>query len=174
MRTPPLGPNKKSGPWRVGALAVGAAIILKLLDWLLGGLFSFSFGFVLILIAVGLALSAPWGFAWLAGKVPAKPPSPEPALPTEVKGESGSTYVIVQPAQPRGSGPSGPIPRWRPVGGLWGLVFTIVYDWPMFLGDALLTGFWAVAGRVKGVTNARKSGDGGADGEAQRPDQTTF
>jgi hypothetical protein len=169
MRTPPLGPNKKSGAWRVGAFAIGLGFVLKLMDWFLGDWFSFSWGFVLILIAVGLALSAPWGFAWAAGKVPATPAKPEPIVPTEVKGESGSTYVIVQPPQPKSA--AGQVPRWRPQGGLWGLVFFIVYDIPIAIGDTLLTGFWAVVGRMRGVTNARKRTD--ADGES-RPDQQTF
>lgn len=100
---------------------------------------------LLILVIAGLAISAPYGVAWMRHREPPPPPKPGP-IPAELRGgEAGATYVVVNTEQQRR--------RLRPreLSASWYALYNIFWRAPVSIGDHVLVGVWRVVNRVWGL-----------------------
>jgi len=148
-RTLQPGPWRKTPGWRAGAWLIGVILLLWFLDWLTGDLVDVGWWRPFLIVILGLLFSVPYGWAWVKGRAPL-PPAPAAIVPQAAvqTGEQGSTYVIV--------GPSGGAERrglWRrasDLGPLSWFLYTIIWRWPLMVGDAVLTMFWRGMTRVFG------------------------
>lgn len=170
------GPWKKSAAWRGGSFMLGLAALLWLLHWVTG-LGNFGVGrLTLALVVGGLTLSAPYGLAWLRDELPQPPPPTPIAVPEHVNGAAGATYVIVSPADAKRGGMSKAVkPKELSPG--WYALYTVLWRWPVLAGDALLSGIWALAGRLWGRSSTPRSTEPDMIDHPEKhpsPDRTTF
>jgi hypothetical protein len=105
-----------------------------------------------MLVLGGLAISGPYGVAWAKGRAPPPPPKPGP-IPAELRGgEAGATYVIVNTDKRRRLRPKELSPGWY-------ALYTILWRFPVMIGDYVLTGAWRVAHRIWGFNGTPRLGD---------------
>ncbi len=174
------GPWRKSAAWRGASFMLGFAILLLVVDWALGSRLEIGFGrLVTIFIVGGLTLSVPYGLAWFRGELPAPPRADAaiPITPARVEGERGHTYVIVNPAPGGGGGGMKRAVRAKELGPGWYAVYTLVWRWPVLVGDAILSGLWSLIGRVfNRQSDPRSTAPGQIDHPEKHPppDRTTF
>ena len=178
-RTLQPGPWLKSPAWRAGAFLLGFAFLLIIIDWVLGGFVDIGVGrFLFVLVVGGIALSAPFGLG--IGRRPAPPARPPDLVPqARVQGESGSTYVIVAPAEappapaPHAAGPRSRVREFSP--GWWAL-YSIFWRFPVFMGDYALVGLWRLVGHVRGTRTERpvRTLDFDRADALPQPDRDTF
>jgi hypothetical protein len=144
------GPWRKTPGWRAGSWIIGISLLLLFLDWLTGDLFDVSWWRILGLLLLGLLLSVPYGWAWVKGRAPLPPVATAALVPQAAvqTGESGNTYVLVGPAATaprRGLGRAA-----RDLGPVSWFFYTLLWRWPLLMGDALLTAFWRGMTRLFG------------------------
>jgi hypothetical protein len=148
-RTLPPGPWLKTPGWRAGAWLIGVTLMLWLVDWLTGDLVDVGWWRPLLIAILGLLFSVPYGWAWVKGRAPL-PPKPAALVPQAAvqTGEQGNTYVLVgqgaRPSRPglgRKAGELGPV-SW--------FLYTVLWRWPLMVGDAVLTAFWRGMTRIFG------------------------
>ena len=148
-RTLQPGPWLKTPGWRAGAWLIGVTLFLWFLDWLTGDLVDVGWWRPFLISILGLLFSVPYGWAWVKGRAPLPPPPavivPQAAVQT---GEQGSTYVIVGPNG--GAGRRGLGRRARDLGPVSWFLYTILWRWPLMVGDAVLTMFWRGMTRIFG------------------------
>jgi hypothetical protein len=148
-RTLQPGPWLKTPGWRAGAWLIGVTLILWFLDWLTGDLVDVGWWRPLLIFVLGLLFSVPYGWAWVKGRAPL-PPKPVAVVPQAAvqTGEQGNTYVIVGPT----GGPGRPGLRRRAgdLGPISWFLYTILWRWPLMIGDAVLTVFWRWMTRIFG------------------------
>ena len=148
-RTLQPGPWRKTPAWRAGAFLIGIVLLLWFLDWLTGDLVDVGWWKPFAVVVLGILLSVPYGWAWVKGRAPL-PPTPAALVPQAAvqTGESGSTYVLVNPA----GGPSRPglTRKTRDLGPVSWFLYTVLWRWPVMVGDAALTYFWRGMTRIFG------------------------
>lgn len=158
------GPWNKTAAWRGASFMLGFAVLLLVVDWLFGGWLEIGFSRLqLALVVGGLALSAPYGLAWLHGELPVRKSKDAPpvVLPDPIEGEHGHTYVIVNsaPAASSGGGGMKRQVRAKELGPGWYALYTVFWRWPVLAGDTILSGVWSLLGRVFGRSNGQRSSD---------------
>lgn len=137
----PFGPERKDPPWRWGSFLVGVASF-ALLAWIatLGDINLIGFWWFFSIVLGGL-LSIRSGRAWASGEV-AELVQRRTVQPTvDVRGQGGSTYVLMEPAKVKG----GPKVRPREFGPLWWALYSVTVRAPLALGDAVLTSAWRLS-----------------------------
>lgn len=156
MTSIPFGPEHKDGPWSwgswlVGIVGFGALIWLATLfaTWVIPVWWAF------LMVTLGIFMSVPSARAYAAGRRPrGKAKVIHPTV--DVRGESGSTYVILE--QGKISAPKSRV-KPREFGPLWWALYSGAIRAPVHLGDFILTLLWRMAGSVWGM-----SGGGDARG----------
>lgn len=148
-RTLQPGPWRKTPGWRAGAFLIGIVLLLWFLDWLTGDLVDVGWWKPLAVVVLGILLSVPYGWAWVKGRAPL-PPKPVALVPQAAvqTGESGSTYVLVNP--PGGPSRPGLGRKTRDLGPVAWFLYTVFWRWPVMVGDAALTLFWRGMTRIFG------------------------
>lgn len=136
----PFGPERKDPPWRWGSFLVGVAGFV-LLAWIatLGGINLIGFWWFFFIVLGGL-LSVRSGRAWVSGDVQELVHRAKVQPTVDVRGQSGSTYVLMEPAKVRG-----PTVRPREFGPLWWALYSVAVRAPVALGDAVLTTAWRLS-----------------------------
>jgi hypothetical protein len=181
-RTLRPGPWHKSPAWRGGAFLLGFALLLIILDWVLGGFLHLGIGrFLIVFVVAAIALSAPSGLG--LGKRPAPRPAPAPRdwVPqARVQGEAGATYVIVAPpdapVEPAAPVVLGPRSKVRELTPGWWALYTLFWRLPVTMGDYGLTGLWLMVQRVRGTRMERPARKLDFDDPTSlpQPDRETF
>lgn len=171
----PLGPDRKDPPWRWGSFFIGLASF-TVLAWLatVGGIDLFGWWWIVSVI-LGILFSLRFGNAWRRGDVP--PDHRREREPTvDVRGQAGSTYVLVEP--PRGGSRGGRGVRPREFGPGWWALYSIAVRAPVNLGDFVLTLAWRTFGGFRGGGTgalARELQEQNEYAESiRRPDADTF
>ncbi len=144
------GPWLKTPGWRAGSWVIGFTLLLWFLDWLTGDLVDIGWWRPLLFLFLGILFSVPYGWAWVKGRAPVPPAATAALVPQAAvqTGESGNTYVLVGPAATaprRGLGRTA-----RDLGPISWFFYTILWRWPLMMGDAILTVFWRAMTRVFG------------------------
>lgn len=141
-RSIPLGSDRKDPPWQWGAFFIGLCAIAVLV-WIttLGDVDLVTNRWWFVSLVLGLLFSMRYGMAWRRGDDLGRERRPRRHEPVvDVRGESGSTYVVVESSRPRS--------RVRPrefTPGWWAL-YSVFVRAPMALGDLVLTQVWRLAG----------------------------
>jgi hypothetical protein len=149
------GPARKTSAWRGGAFAVGAVLMLWALALITDGAISLIGlrGSILGLL-VGLALSVPYGRAWLAGRAPeARPPGDVLVPAAEVHPEGGATYIVLAEGRRR------PGVRAKELTPGWYLLYSVFWRAPTYLGDYALSGIWTAVAAATGRESAPRRPD---------------
>jgi hypothetical protein len=122
--------------------------MLWLLDWMTGDLVDVGWWRPLLFMFLGVLLSVPYGWAWVKGRAPL-PPKPAALVPqAAVQQEEGhDTYVFVGPVPETRYGLARKVGELRPIS--W-FFYTLLWRWPLLLGDTLLTAFWRGMTRLFG------------------------
>lgn len=172
--TMPLGPDRKDPPWRWGSFFIGVASFV-VLAWLatLGGINLIGWWWV-VSVVLGVLFSLRYANAWRRGDVP-----PEHRLvrqpAVDVRGQAGSTYVLVD--APRGGG-GGRGVRPREFSPGWWALYSVAVRAPVNLGDLVLTLGWRTFGGVRtgGTSALARELDDGVDyvEDLPRPDGDRF
>jgi hypothetical protein len=180
-RTLQPGPWHKTPAWRGGAFLLGFAFLLIILDWVVGSFIDIGVGrFLLVLVVGGVVLTAPQGLG--LGRKPAvsRPTPPADLVPqARVQGESGSTYVIVAPAEAPAeapAAPTGPRAKVREFTPGWYALYTVFWRFPVYMGDYALTALWRLVAHIRGTRNERpnRSLDFDRPETLPQPDRETF
>lgn len=163
------GPSHKTPAWRGGALALGAIGMLWIAELVTSGVVSLlGLGSTALLLVLGIALSIPYGRAWLSGVPPAPKPSGELAPLREVPGEPGATYIVVGDGRRRGG------VRAKELTPGWFVLYTLFWRAPMALGDYALVGLWTLLGQAMGRNGAPRRGDAQEADELPDPGRVEF
>ena len=141
----PFGPDLKDPLWRWGAWCVGLVAFFFLLwvaTW--GGVTLVWHMWSLVLLIFGVIMSFRFGRAYGRGEILARHFSKEVHPTVDVKGQPGSTYVVLEPAR-RGA-------KVRPEGfsPFWWALYSITVRAPVALGDVVLTVGWRTLGGLGG------------------------
>lgn len=141
----PFGPQVKDPLWRWGSWAVGLVAFFAL-AWVatLGGIGVFWHMWSLVLLAFGVAMSFRTGRAWQQGERVERHFAKEVHPTVDVKGQPGSTYILMEPA--RGGGRVKP----ESFSPFWWALYSIVVRAPVALGDVVLTLAWRTLGGLGG------------------------
>lgn len=136
---------------------LGFAVLALAVDWISGDLVDVGFGrLAALLILGGLTVSAPYGIGWLRGEhesVEADMPAPLERL----DGAPGATYLVLNPTDaPRAAGVSKAV-KPKELGPGWYALYTVLWRWPVIIGDALLSGLWSLAGLVWSAPGGTRS-----------------
>jgi hypothetical protein len=124
-------------------------LILWFIDWLTGDVVDVGWWRPLLLVFLGFLFSAPYGWAWVKGKAP-PPPKPVALVPQAAvqQDDGGGTYVFVGPtAAPARWGPTRKVADFGPIS--W-FLYTVLWRFPLLVGDAVLTVFWRGMTRLFG------------------------
>lgn len=151
--TIPFGPERKDPSWRWGSFLIGVAAFV-FLAWIatLGGINLFGWWWV-VAVVLGAMFSARSGLAWTQGKVQNLAAAARTVEPTvDVRGQAGSTYVVLEPARAKNS----PKVRPREFGPVWWALYSIVVRAPVALGDWVLTMAWRAGGSRNAGAAARR------------------
>jgi hypothetical protein len=163
------GPALKTPAWRGGSLALGVIGLLWIADVLTGGFVSLlGFGSTALLLLLGLALSIPYGRAWLAGDPPT-PRRPGDYVPVgEVRAEGGATLVVVTDGRRRNG------VRSRELTPGWYVLYVLFWRAPMALGDYVLCGLWTLLGAAMGRDRRPRLDDSIEPAELPEPGRIEF
>ena len=138
----PFGPDLKDPLWRWGAFLIGVDSFVALLALAtLGGIWLIGWWWFVALV-FGLLFSLRTGRAWGRGERLAVSFSRAVQPTVDVKGQAGSTYVLLEPeraskrVRPREFGPV-----------MWAL-YSVFVRAPVALGDVVLTLIWRAFGGV--------------------------
>ena len=136
----PFGPELKDPLWRWGSWLIGVVAFLGL-AWLatLGGIDLIGFYWFVALV-LGVLFSLRTGRAWQRGERPERHFAKVIQPTVDVKGQAGSTYVLMEPAR------SSKKVKPREFGPLWWTLYSIVVRAPVALGDVVLTLGWRLLG----------------------------
>lgn len=163
------GPALKTPAWRGGSFALGALAFLWIADVLTGGFVSLiGFGGTALLLLLGLALSVPYGRAWLDGRPPPPRRGPEWTPAGEVRGEGGATVIVVSDGRRRGG------VRARELTPGWYVLYVTLWRAPMALGDYVLCGAWTLLGAAMGRDGAPRLDDPADASESPEPGRIEF
>ncbi|HSJ73676.1 MAG TPA: hypothetical protein VK904_05115 [Miltoncostaeaceae bacterium] len=157
-RTLQPGPWRKTPGWRAGAFLIGITLLLWFLDWLTGDLVDVGWWRPFAVFVLGLLFSVPYGWAWVKGHAPPPPPAAVLVPQATVQGgEQGSTYVIVGPTGAASRPGLGR--RARDLGPLAWFLYTVLWRWPLMVGDAVLTILWRGMTRIFGFQGGPSIGN---------------
>jgi len=136
----PFGPDLKDPLWRWGAFLVGVDSFIALLALAtLGGIWLIGWWWFVALV-LGVLFSLRTGRAWRGGERPAASFSKVIQPTVDVKGQAGSTYVLLEPAR------AAKRVRPREFGPLWWALYSLFIRAPVALGDVVLTLAWRAFG----------------------------
>jgi len=136
----PFGPEFKDPMWRWASFLVGVDTFIALLALAtLGGIMLMGFWWFLTLV-LGILLSWRSGKAWRDGIQPERHFAKVIQPTVDVKGQQGSTYVLLEPAR----GSKGVRPR--EFGPFWWSLYSVFVRAPVALGDVVLTVAWRLLG----------------------------
>ncbi len=138
----PFGPERKDSPWRWGSFLIGvASIVVLAFIATLGGINLIGWKWLLAVI-IGFLFSMRAGRAWSQGRGREIDP-PRTIEPTvDVRGQAGSTYLLLSPAKASSAGRVRP----REFSPGWWALYSIVVRAPVALGDFVLTIVWRLSG----------------------------
>jgi hypothetical protein len=140
----PFGPDLKDPLWRWGAFLIGVDSFIALLAIAtLGGIMLIGWWWFVALV-LGLLFSMRTGRAWGQGERPAASFTRAIQPTVDVKGQAGSTYVLMEPAR------ASKKVRPREFGPLWWTLYSVVVRAPVALGDVVLTLLWRAFGGLGG------------------------
>lgn len=163
------GPALKTPAWRGASLALGAVVGLWLLELFTGGFVALlGVGTTVLLVLLGLALSIPYGRAWLDGRAPLPRRGGELVPAGEVHGEGGATVIVVTDARRRGG------VRAKELTPGWFVLYTLLWRAPMALGDYVLCGLWTLIGTAMGRDGAPRVEDLEEPSEMPEPSRIEF
>jgi hypothetical protein len=150
-------PWLRTAGWRGGSWLVGIVLLLVFLAVVIPAFDIGGWWQRLALVGfIGFLMSAPYGVAWVRGNPPA-PPRPAVLVPsTSYEGPQGNTYVIVGPhpaVSRRGLGRKA-----QDLGPLAWFFYTILWRWPLLVGDAVLSFVWSTIKRIFGFNSGPSSG----------------
>lgn len=132
----PFGPDLKDPLWRWGAFLIGVDSFIALLALAtLGGIWLIGWWWFFALI-LGFLFSLRSGRAWARGERLAVSFNRAVQPTVDVKGQAGSTYVLLEPARATKR------VRPREFGPLWWSLYSIFVRAPVALGDVVLTLVW--------------------------------
>lgn len=120
-----------------------------------------------LLLLIGLALSVPYGRAWLAGRPPV-PPGGELVPAGEVRREDGATVIVLSDGRRRGG------VRARELTPGWYALYTVFWRAPVTLGDYVLCGTWTLLGLALGRDRAPQLDDLHDASELREPSRIEF
>ena len=136
----PFGPDLKDPLWRWGAFLVGVVSFIALLAIAtLGGIWFIGWWWFFALV-LGFLFSIRSGRAWATGERLAISVTRAVQPTVDVKGQAGSTYVLLEPAR------VGKRVRPREFGPLWWALYSVFVRFPVALGDVVLTLAWRLFG----------------------------
>jgi hypothetical protein len=137
----PFGPERKDPPWRWGSFLIGIASFV-VLAWIatLGGVNLFGFWWI-VAVVLGFFFSLRSGRAWSRGEMRDLDETRKVAPTVDVRGQAGSTYLLLEPAKVRG-----PKVRPREFGPFWWALYSLFVRAPVALGDFVLTSIWRFTG----------------------------
>ena len=145
----PYGPEYKNSTWRWGAFLIGVASF-AVLAWIatLGGIDLIGWTWF-VSIVLGVLFSVPAGRAWARGEVDEIASSRTVPPTVDVRGQAGSTYLLLSPAKVKGA-------RVRPreFGPVTWALYSVAVRAPVALGDFVLTLVWRRLGGFRGSGSA--------------------